>query len=146
VDSLQKVTSKELTDELAVKAMLEFLDKMRLRHHCAMVFIHHNRKKSNDNSGSLHVLDDMYGSRYIAANVDFVLNLRSLAKNIVTVDTLKNRLGEERDSFEITRLPTLQYELGTGDPDFLGGMINGSTRSEGGTGDSGKGSGLFGLA
>ena len=113
VDSLQKVTSKELSDEISIKMMLEFLDKMRQKYHTAMTFVHHNRKKPSDSSGGIIDLDDMYGSRYIGANIEFALDMRELAKNVNTVTHVKNRLGEKRSRFEITRTEFLQYVLGT---------------------------------
>lgn len=111
IDSLQKITAKELSDEVAVKMMLEFSDKMRIKHHTAMVFVHHNRKKSADAS-NVADLDELYGSRYIGANVEFAVTLRRIDKKIVNVTEVKNRLGETRDSFDIMRNEHLQYALG----------------------------------
>lgn len=110
VDSLQKITSKEMTDELATKMLMEYLDGLREKYKVAMYMIHHNRKAPADGSREIR-LEDMYGSQFIAANVDFVLNLRSQMRGVVTVDSLKVRLAEERPPFDIIRDENLMYHL-----------------------------------
>lgn len=110
VDSLQKITSKEMTDELSTKMLMEYLDTVREKYKVAMYMIHHNRKAPADGSREIR-LEDMYGSQFIAANVDFVLNLRSQMRGVVTVDSLKVRLAEERPAFDIVRDENLMYHM-----------------------------------
>lgn len=139
IDSLQKVTTKELTDELAVRAFLEYLDKARLQYHCSMLFVHHNRKRSQDATQDIE-LSDMYGSNYIAANVDFVLNLRRSANpSQLVVSSLKNRLGPDVQPFEITRDENLYFHLAS---EAFSGLIHGGS-GEPGTKQGGLG--LLGL-
>jgi hypothetical protein len=103
IDSLQKISSKELTDEQAVKTLVHYLSTVRSKYNCSMLVIHHNRKKPNDGQKKGVELSDVYGSTYITTDVDFVLSLRTEEKDVLQVDTLKNRLGPVLDPFLITR-------------------------------------------
>lgn len=103
VDSLQKISSKELTDEQAVKTLIHYLSSVRSKFKCSMLIIHHNRKKPNDGQKKGVELSDVYGSTYITTDVDFVLSLRVEEQNLLQVDTLKNRLGKVLDPFQIVR-------------------------------------------
>jgi predicted ATP-dependent serine protease len=105
IDSLQKISSKELTDEQAVKNLIHYLSVVRAKYSCAMLMIHHNRKKANDGQKKGVELSDVYGSTYITTDVDFVLSLKTVDGNLLQVDTLKNRLGPTFDAFSITRNP-----------------------------------------
>lgn len=105
IDSLQKVSSKELTDEQAVKNLIHYLSTVRTKYSCAMLMIHHNRKKPNDGQKKGVELSDIYGSTYITTDVDFALSLRVVEGDLLQVDTLKNRLGPTIDPFKIERNP-----------------------------------------
>ena len=106
IDSLQKISSKELTDEQAVKTLVHYLSTIRTKYSCAMLVIHHNRKKPNDSQKKSGVeLSDVYGSTYITTDADFVLSLKTIENNLLQLDTLKNRLGPPVDSFNIERNP-----------------------------------------
>ena len=105
IDSLQKISSKELTDEQAVKNLIHYLSVVRAKYSCAMLMIHHNRKKPNDGQKKGVELSDVYGSTYITTDVDFVLSLKTVDGDLLQVDTLKNRLGATFEAFNITRNP-----------------------------------------
>lgn len=105
IDSLQKISSKELTDEQAVKNLIHYLATVRAKYKCAMVMIHHNRKKPNDGQKKGVELSDVYGSTYITTDVDFALSLKVVEGDLLQLDTLKNRLGPTYDAFQITRNP-----------------------------------------
>lgn len=109
IDSLQKVTSKELTDEVATKELMNFLSVIRQRFNVAVIFVHHNRKKGNDAQAKGVELSDVYGSVYITAEVDFVVNLKTKDTDLLEVDTLKNRLGPTLKTFEISRDENLTF-------------------------------------
>lgn len=114
IDSLQKITSKPLTDEIGSKELLDALKTLRTKYNTGMYIIHHNRKKGQDptKESAKGDLNDLYGSQYLAANLDFVYNLRKTAtKGELLVDPWKNRLAEERDTFRIKRNVHLQYEI-----------------------------------
>lgn len=103
IDSLQKVSSKELTDEQAVKSLIHYLSVVRNKYSCAMLMIHHNRKKPNDGQKKGVELSDVYGSTYITTDVDFVVSLKTQESGLLTVDMLKNRLGATIDPFNMAR-------------------------------------------
>ena len=105
IDSLQKVSSKELTDEQAVKNLIHYLANVRAKYSCAMLMIHHNRKKPNDGQKKGVELSDVYGSTYITTDVDFVVSLKTIDGDLLQVDTLKNRLGPTFEPFNVTRNP-----------------------------------------
>lgn len=112
IDSLQKSISKEMTDELATKALMEYLAKLRKKYRCSMVFVHHMRKAPNEAAKKKEIeLSDMYGSTFIAAEVDFVLALRRETKNVLEVSPIKMRLGPLEDPFEIWRDEHLHFSI-----------------------------------
>lgn len=112
VDSLQKISSRELTDEQAVKTLVHYLSTVRSKFKCSMLVVHHNRKKPNDGQKKGVELSDVYGSTYITTDVDFVLSLRTEETNLLQVDTLKNRLGRVLEPFQIVRSDdTLGFDL-----------------------------------
>lgn len=111
IDSLQAAISKEMTDELSIKSFLHYLSVVREKYKCAMVIIHHNRKKPNDDQKKQVEQSDVYGSTFIVAEVDFVLSLKLLNPSLLGVDMLKNRLGKTLPSFEIYRDETLGFSL-----------------------------------
>lgn len=105
IDSLQKISSKELTDEQAVKTLVHYLATVRSKYQCSMVMIHHNRKKPNDGQKKGVELSDIYGSTYITTDVDFAMSLKIVEGDLLQLDVLKNRLGPTIDPFQITRNP-----------------------------------------
>lgn len=120
VDSLHMLTSKDLTDEEAIKILMDGLAVTRQEHNTAFIIIHHNRKKAADAQRSKGVeLSDIYGSTYITAKVDFAVNVTKLDEpNTVRFDTLKNRLGPEPEPFDLIR-----KEMRFSDPSALTGFF-----------------------
>lgn len=123
IDSLSMTTPKDLTDEEAMKTLFDGLAVVRQETETAFVIIHHNRKKAADAQKSKRVeLSDIYGSTYITAKVDFAVNLTKMEeKNVVQLDTLKNRLGIEPDPFELIR-SNMQFTDPTNMAGFLAGL------------------------
>jgi hypothetical protein len=111
IDSLQKISSKELTDEQAVKNLIHYLSNIRAKYNTSLLVIHHNRKKPNDAQKKSIELSDVYGSTYIATDADFVMNLHSVTENVVGVTMVKNRLGPTLPPFEIHRDKHLTFSM-----------------------------------
>lgn len=112
IDSLQAVISKEMTDELSVKSFFHYLSSVREKYRCGMVIIHHNRKKPNDAQKKSVELSDVYGSTFIAAEVDWAMSLRlndPTDSSMLSVDMLKNRLGKMTEPFEMYRDENLGF-------------------------------------
>ena len=111
IDSLQKVSSKELTDEQAVKNLIHYLATVRKKYNTSMLVIHHNRKKPNDAQKKSVELSDVYGSTYISTDADFVMNLHASTTDMVVVTMVKNRLGPTPEPFEIHRNKHLTFSM-----------------------------------
>lgn len=129
IDSLQRVVSKELSDELAVKSLFHYLASARKKYNCAMLVVHHNRKQSTEAKKKAETtMDDMYGSRFISADVDFIVGLHADdgQRNLLTVTELKNRLDRTLEPFEVVRDENLSFAL-----DDLGNLIRSRTGQDG---------------
>lgn len=111
VDSLQKISSKELTDEQAVKSLIHYLSNVRNKYNTSLLVIHHNRKKPNDAQKKAVELSDVYGSTYISTDADFVMNLHATTQDMVAVTMVKNRLGPTPEPFEIHRDKNLTFSM-----------------------------------
>jgi len=111
IDSLQTILSSDLSDEAAVKSLLQYLSSVRQKYRTSMLIVHHNRKKSNDNQKKDVELSDVYGSTYITAYADFVLSLKTMNQTMLSVDMLKNRLGPSISAFEVYRDEHLTFTL-----------------------------------
>lgn len=111
IDSLSTISSREMTDEVAVKALMSFLASVRKKHRTSIVMVHHHRKKSTEASKK-HVLelDDVYGSRYLTTPMDFVLGLTSQTDDVLEVRTMKNRYAKRDHDFNIIRDGNLMFE------------------------------------
>lgn len=99
IDSLQTSVSKAMTDELAMKALSTFILKLKNDTNMAVIFVHHERKKSSDRTGIISQpdLSDIYGSQMIAANIDFAISLSQVG-TYIKLDEVKNRFAQsERD-------------------------------------------------
>lgn len=111
IDSLQKISSRELTDEQAVKNLVHYLGALRKKYNTALLVVHHNRKKPNDAQKKSVEISDVYGSTYIAADVDFIMNMHKLSTDLVAVTMLKTRLGPDFEPFEIVRGPHMSFAM-----------------------------------
>jgi archaellum biogenesis ATPase FlaH len=122
IDSLEAVASTELTDEGAVKQLMNYLAGVRDRYACALMIIHHHRKRSNDFASQKrpNSLYDVYGANLITTKIDFVLDADKWRdakgeqpdKSRLTLNTLKNRLAAELDHpVDIVRDHTLHFRL-----------------------------------
>lgn len=113
IDSLQKVISKELTDEIAIRSFTEYLHKhIRKKFNCSVYIIHHNRKSQGERRTA--DLNDLHGSRFLSADLDWALNVSKFAKGMVSVDNTKMRLGPERDRIDLVRNKHLKYSIHNG--------------------------------
>ena len=143
IDSLQTAVSKELTDEQATRNFTKYLSSVRKRHNCSMLVIHHNRKASQDRA-SAQDLNDVYGSQFFNASVDFVIGLAKqseAASDVIEVRHLKNRLGPEEEVFEVVRNRNLRFDPAGSD---IARTIQGSPGAKE-TGGTGAGRGLLGF-
>jgi len=111
LDSLQKIISKEATDEASAKALMAYLSTLMARYHCSVLIVHHNRKRPNETAKAKHVisLSDVFGSTYLTTDADFVLNIDKRGKGEVDLKLLKSRYGPDDTHFVASRDEFLQY-------------------------------------
>lgn len=113
IDSLQAAMSKEMTDEISAKNLMHYLMRTKSHYNCAIVLIHHNRKKSAEaKRNDITELSDIYGSVMFTANADFALGLSKKSEsNFLSVHSLKIRLGIEPPPFEVIRDEHLHFSM-----------------------------------
>lgn len=113
IDSLQTAMSKEMTDETASKALMQYVMRTRTKYGCAVIIIHHNRKKSAEaKRKDMTELSDMYGSIMFSANADFVLGIdKQTDGGLVSVHSLKIRLGPTPPPIDLLRDENLHFDV-----------------------------------
>lgn len=117
IDSLSHMARAELTSDTEMKVAFEFLQRARNQYDFGLIIIHHHRKKANDAQSKKRPndLSDVYGSFYITAAVDFVLDLEELAEDkeegTITLSELKNRYARIPDPVKVTRNSKLHFEI-----------------------------------
>lgn len=113
IDSLWKITKGDTGKEETIKALSEKLVKMRYQCKCALVIVHHLKKKQLAKRYEGDV-DDVMGSAYIVNDADFVLMfLPSETKeklNEIRVIPAKIRLGKKPSPFIIQRNENLGFD------------------------------------
>lgn len=102
IDSLQKSMSKPMTDEIAMKSLTKFIQEIRKRYNTSVYFVHHQRKRTADQSGgfSASSLSDVFGSQMLLADVDFVVSLDKSGSYTV-LNEPKNRLAQAKENVHL---------------------------------------------
>lgn len=114
VDSMGKLTNKELGNEAVVRTLNNRYIEIRKKYGCWIWFIHHNRKESGDNKKPTQ-LADIYGSQYISAEMTSCLILwkeketDSKGNKLLSCIPVKQRLSRERKPFLIERSSELRF-------------------------------------
>lgn len=117
IDSLSHMASAELTSDTEMKEAFEFLQRARNQFDFALIIIHHHRKKANDAASRKqpNSLSDVYGSFYITAAVDFVLDLEVIGDDVdegtITLSMLKNRYAAIPEPVKVVRNNKLHFEV-----------------------------------
>ena len=117
IDSLSHMARAELTSDTEMKTAFEFLQKARNQYDFGLVIIHHHRKKANDAQSKKRPndLSDVYGSFYITAAVDFVLDLEERSDDAengtITLSMLKNRYARIPEPVKVVRNDKLHFDV-----------------------------------
>ena len=141
IDSLSHMARAELTSDTEMKTAFEFLQRARNQYDFALLIIHHHRKKANDAQSKKRPndLSDVYGSFYITAAVDFVLDLEERAEDLedgtITLSMLKNRYARIPEPIKVIRNDKLHFDVQTSSVSFV-------NKLEEGDGNDGPGLGL----
>lgn len=113
IDSFQKLSSGGLNDETAMRKVMSIIKRIRVKHKCAIVIIHHIKKMKRTDNGDFDQ-SDMYGSQFIAANAQRIWGLARDVENkggLIGQD-LKNTLGVMNyDPVHIERTANLSFVL-----------------------------------
>ena len=117
IDSLSHMASADLTSDKEMKDAFEFLQKARNQYNFGLVIIHHHRKKANDAQSRKqpNTQSDVYGSFYITAAVDFILDLETLPDDLdegtITMSMLKNRYAQIEQPVKVIRNNKLHFDI-----------------------------------
>lgn len=117
IDSLSKVLIKPVTDDNAVRELTVYLKKICQDYDTSIMVIHHDRKRSEEFLNRITSLDDVYGSRFLAADSDYIIAMgRGDVKGQIIVKYVKMRLGPQPEDTIITRTTNLDFTVkGTDD-------------------------------
>ena len=114
-DSLSHMSSADVKDDMAMKALFEFLNLSRARYGFGMIIVHHHRKKANDAASRKQANDqnDIYGSFYITAALDFALDLEDRNDEFGDLDLklLKARFMPKGEVTKVARDDKLHFTL-----------------------------------
>lgn len=106
IDSLGEVVNDLMSDQ-EIRQLWAYLRILRNKFGCYFCIIHHTRKPQENNKKPNRQAD-IYGSQYIMSGVDFGLSLWE-KDSLIEVTTIKNRLAERRQPFNIRRVDNLQF-------------------------------------
>ncbi len=121
IDSLSIAMYGSVKDDDAIKRLNSFLNEdVRRDLKCSYIFIHHPRKNPNGDPRKDDGQDDAYGSTYINANAQTVVNLMARpGSNRIHVKLLKTRMSTGMEDFYIERTPDRGFQLvGSNSPEI----------------------------
>lgn len=111
IDSLSKITMKDLNDNIGARELINYLDKLRAKYSLSIYVVHHDNKgKSREH----YVQDDMYGSRFLPAGADFVLAVSKVNMgdpDVLKITCAKIRMGIATSEFAVSRTSTLNFKV-----------------------------------
>lgn len=120
IDSLSKMIKRSPSDDEAVRTVQAFLSRMRKKYHCAMVVLHHTKKREAGRR-ALFDLTDIHGSVFITSEADMVLIMEPIGEHIV-LNLAKVRLSKmvrptilwrnEEIGFDIAENKVLDFDRG----------------------------------
>lgn len=114
-DSVGASTDAELTDERQTRLLMAWNDRMRMKHGCSTIYIHHHRKAQGDNKKPNKV-DDIFGSAYWVTPATTILGLWPTAvSSVMTLTPFKVRLAAKPAPFHIRRDENLHFTAMAGD-------------------------------
>jgi hypothetical protein len=110
IDSLARILPGKFDDEDIIQ-LFGYLSVLRRKYGTYFFIVHHNRKAQGDNKRPKN-LEDIYGSQFIGAEIDWGISLfPEQEPGVLEVNEVKNRLAMQRPSFHIKRVENLQFEV-----------------------------------
>lgn len=114
IDSLAKATHAALNDEVAMRRLNDWVQEYRQRFGVSFAFVHHTKKVqlSNGKTSATNGIDDMFGSRFLAGDLDFLLTFaKAKPKGSIYARHAKARYGPESDDFTMVRRGDFSFEI-----------------------------------
>jgi hypothetical protein len=113
IDSLSKAVRGSLNKDEDVRKVNTYLDYVRRRFGCAIIAVHHSKKRqANDHRAYDSDMDWVYGSRFITTDADFVLAFTHTGeRGKIMVHYSKVRYGPILEPFFIQRTKELNFEM-----------------------------------
>lgn len=127
IDSLQKIYPHDLNRDDMVRKLFQYITYLRNKYGIYITLIHHDRK-AQDSNKKPRELADVYGSVFITAEPDWVMNLWKPSPEAQTLELrmLKNRLSPVMPTIKIERVEHLQFKKLDGEGSF-DGLVNNPT-------------------
>jgi RecA-family ATPase len=110
IDSLGAFTGQSLTDDVAMRSLSSYLQRVRQKYGVSFIFVHHNRKANGDNKKPIE-LSDLHGSVFITSPADFVLTLWLQDDGRVTLKHVKARLSLPSKQLALIRDHNLHFTV-----------------------------------
>jgi archaellum biogenesis ATPase FlaH len=120
IDSLNKASHGSLADDETVGKINSYFNVLSKTYKLTIITIHHT-KKVQDRHKTPGELDDLYGSRFIGAEADFVVSFVGLPTGFIRVVGSKIRLGPPIRRYLLQRTHNLDFQImedveGDGEP------------------------------
>jgi len=110
IDSLSKAVLGSLNEDKAVRPVSAYLDQVRRKYKCAIIVVHHGKKKQPSDPGAQDAdTDYVYGSRFITTDADFVLGFQHAGRDQIEVSYSKVRYGPTLEPFTIERDKNMNF-------------------------------------
>jgi hypothetical protein len=113
IDSLSLIVKGKISEDQAILDTFKILKFIKNRYDLGSIFItHHTRKAQGDNKKP-NKIDDLYGSQYIAASVDYAISAFPRNEEGTEIDfaVLKNRMAPYKKTIVLSRTEHIGFEV-----------------------------------
>src|SRR5947209_10054065 len=110
IDSLNKIVKKSISDDDAMRVLMTYLQAIIQEYNLCIIVLHHDRKRQQGQSTT--ELDDVYGSRFLTSEADFVMTLaKTSERNVLELHYPKSRFGNTPAPVTLRRTNKLDYVI-----------------------------------
>jgi hypothetical protein len=110
IDSLSKASHGSLSDDETVRKINSYFNVLCKTYNLCILVVAHSRKLQ-DKRKEHGELDDLYGSRFIGSEADFVVSFVNGSDDTITVVGSKIRLGPPIRKYTLIRTPQLDFRV-----------------------------------
>ena len=142
IDSINKILKGSIANDDSVRELTRYLTGICLDHNVSILLLHHDRKRGEQFIGKPTTLDDVYGSRFLTSECDYVVTLNKVEKepDLLRLNYVKSRFAQEQPPTIIRRVDNLDFKVVDQDAPVL----TSSTRKPSPKPDKDTFGGLFG--